>query len=265
MIGDNIVLNFDVYNASETPSDSFKILVEVQKPNNERDVVKDFLVDKIDSLNKKSFSVQLNTSGYLGNNNFIITIDHENKIPEIFEDNNFIQVPFFVKADTSVPVVNITFDGNDILDGDFVSSTPEIKIELFDSSLLPYNDTSAISISLNDEPVYYINNPAITFQLNSSNPKMIVTYKPDFSSGNYSLKIIARNSTGVIADSSGIERRFVVSDQTQILDVYNYPNPSAGETFFTFKLTQIPDELKIKIYTVAGRLIKEINKSHLLN
>ena len=34
---------------------------------------------------------------------------------------------------------------------------------------------------------------------------------------------------------------------------------TSGETYFTFKLTQIPDELKIKIYTIAGRLIKEIS------
>ena len=40
--------------------------------------------------------------------------------------------------------------------------------------------------------------------------------------------------------------------------MYNYPNPTNGVTYFTFKLTQIPDEIKIKIYTIAGRLIKEI-------
>ena len=44
------------------------------------------------------------------------------------------------------------------------------------------------------------------------------------------------------------------------MDVYNYPNPFARETYFTFKLTQIPDDLKIRIFTVTGRLIKEIDK-----
>jgi len=43
----------------------------------------------------------------------------------------------------------------------------------------------------------------------------------------------------------------------QLLNVYNYPNPFKDETYFTFKLTQIPDELKIKVYTIAGRMIKE--------
>jgi len=38
----------------------------------------------------------------------------------------------------------------------------------------------------------------------------------------------------------------------------NYPNPLNDATSFTFKLTQIPDEIKIKIFTIVGRLIKEI-------
>jgi len=43
--------------------------------------------------------------------------------------------------------------------------------------------------------------------------------------------------------------------------VPNYPNPFKDDTYFTFKLTQIPDELKIIIYTIAGRKIKEIKLS----
>jgi flagellar hook assembly protein FlgD len=39
--------------------------------------------------------------------------------------------------------------------------------------------------------------------------------------------------------------------------VYNYPNPFSNDTYFTFNVTgsTLPDELKIRIYTVAGRLI----------
>ena len=44
------------------------------------------------------------------------------------------------------------------------------------------------------------------------------------------------------------------------MEVYNYPNPFANETYFTFRLSQIPEEVKIRIYTIAGRLIKEIAK-----
>ena len=73
------------------------------------------------------------------------------------------------------------------------------------------------------------------------------------------LKVFGKNSLDNVADSSGLEKQFRVSNEVKLLDVYNYPNPTSGETHFTFKLTQIPDEIKIKIYTIAGRLIKEIN------
>jgi len=154
--------------------------------------------------------------------------------------------------------VNITFDGTDILDGEYISVNPEIRIELFDRSLLPVNDTSSVILFLNDEQVYYSGNPDISYQFNSSDPKMVVTYKPHLRTGEYFLKAIGKKSIGNETDSVGIEKHFVVNEETELLNVFNYPNPSAGETYFTFKLTQIPDELRIRIFTVAGRLIKEM-------
>ena len=50
-----------------------------------------------------------------------------------------------------------------------------------------------------------------------------------------------------------------MQSRLNILDVYNYPNPAVDKTYFTFRLTQIPNYMKIKIYTIAGRLIKVIN------
>ena len=51
-----------------------------------------------------------------------------------------------------------------------------------------------------------------------------------------------------------------------ISDVYNYPNPFSGKTTFTFQqnLSKTFD-VKIKIYTVAGRLIKVIDSYSMHN
>ncbi len=57
----------------------------------------------------------------------------------------------------------------------------------------------------------------------------------------------------------------VVSGDNLVLnDVYNYPNPFSRNTTFTFQqnLNSLLD-LKIKIYTIAGRLIKEIEKDNI--
>ncbi len=51
-----------------------------------------------------------------------------------------------------------------------------------------------------------------------------------------------------------------------VRDVYNYPNPFSSNTTFTFQ-HNIADAInvKIKIYTIAGRLIKQIEQNDLLN
>ena len=46
-----------------------------------------------------------------------------------------------------------------------------------------------------------------------------------------------------------------------VRDVYNYPNPFSTSTTFTFQQNLLtPLNVKIKIYTIAGRLIKTIEK-----
>jgi len=97
----------------------------------------------------------------------------------------------------------------------------------------------------------------LTYKFNSANPKMVVNYKPQLEDGNYSLSITGRNNAGNQANN--LTKDFSVSSEPKIIELYNYPNPFSSDTYFTFKLTQIPDELKIKIFTVAGRLIKYFN------
>jgi hypothetical protein len=262
MIGEDVILGFYVYNIGESRADSFKVQVEIVYPDNSHQVIFETIIDSLNSLKRRYISLNYNTSEGSGQRFFNIKIDSENKIQELFEDNNLYTLPFYIKGDTSIPSLNITFDGVQIIDGDYISDNPEIKIELNDPSLLPVSDTSSISIRLNDMPVYYSGNSGtLSYQFSPANPKMVVTYKPHLTSGEYNLKVLGKNALGSGVDSSGIEKTFLVSQDADILYVYNYPNPFSGETYFTFKLTQIPDELKIKIFTVAGRLVKEIRKS----
>ena len=255
IIGQDIKLNFSVMNVGESEADSFKVKVEVVHSDNSREEI----MNSTSSLTpgtQKNFNLNYLANSYVGKNSFLITIDPENKIAELFKDNNIYSVPFYVKADSNMPSINLTFDGHEIIDNDFVSSHPKIKIELNDPSLFPVTDTSAISIKLDDVPVYYATNASLLrYKFNSANPKMVVEYSPELSDGSHSLKISSMNSLSVKAPDINID--FTVSSVPKILYLYNYPNPFSSDTYFTFKLTQIPDQLKIRIFTVAGRLIKQ--------
>ncbi|MFH1198338.1 MAG: type IX secretion system sortase PorU [bacterium] len=84
----------------------------------------------------------------------------------------------------------------------------------------------------------------------------------DMEPGDYNIKIKAWD----VFNNGGIdENNFTVvnSGELTVRDVYNYPNPFSDFTVFTFQhnLTSMID-IKIKVYTVAGRLIKEIEENN---
>ena len=255
--GDIENLSFYVYNVGESRADSFKVRVEVVKPDNSREKIFEQIVDSLGADKRKLSNVSFNTATIVGNRNFQITIDSDNKILELYKDNNLYTVPFFVKANDSPASLKLTFDGNDIINGDYVSTIPNIKVELNDLSLIPISDTSHVQLFLNNKRISFVNKD-VSYSYSSGNPKFVVNYKPSLSDGTYTLKVLGTNATGQPIDSAGVVRKFMVSNQAQLLYVYNYPNPFSNETFFTFKITQIPDELKIKIFTVSGRMIREL-------
>jgi hypothetical protein len=259
--GETANVSFSIYNVGESTAKNFNVSVDLIKSDNTKIKVFETTIDSIHSDQKSRINFSHNTEALSGSYNFIINIDSEGKIPEYYKDNNYYSIPFFVQADESRPSVNIKFDEVDIFDGDYISATPKIKIELSDNSILPIVDTTSVEIFLNNQRLYFKNNNSVlSNNFSSTNPKMVINYSPSFDDGEYNIKVIAKNIHNSAVEKTVVEKRFLVSKTAQLLYVYNYPNPFSDKTIFTFKLTQIPDELKIKIYTLAGRLIKEIKK-----
>lgn len=257
--GEKVNLNFAVYNVGESTASNFKVRVDLIKKDNSKEKLFEQVVDSIQTEKKKDFAPAYTTDKITGSNHFQITIDTENSVTELYKDNNFYSVPFYVKLNSKPASIKLTIDGSDIINGDFISSKPNFKIELNDESLIPITDTSKVLLYLNNKRIYFANDSNIlTYSYSSNNPKLVVNYNPTLADGNYTFKVVGKNATDQIIDSTGIVRKFTVKNQFQLLNAYNYPNPFKGETHFTFKLTQLPDELKILIYTIAGRKIKEI-------
>lgn len=257
-LGEKTKLTFKVYNVGETTAKNFKVKVEAVSKNESIKLLEQ-VVDSIQFDKYKIFSTEFSTIKSSGNYNLNITVDSENQVNELYEDNNFYSVPIFVKKNSKPAKLNLTIDGNDIFDGDYISSNTKIKIELRDESLVPILDTTKVSIYLNNKRISYKGNECkIVYSFSVSNPKFVVEYSPNLIDGDYTLKVIGKNATDDLIDSTGIVKKFKVKNSLELIEFYNYPNPMKDETDFTFKLTSIPDELKINIYTIAGRKIKEI-------
>lgn len=255
-------LSFIVYNAGEVAADSFNIAVELIKQNGTSKHLLDTLIIKLDPTARIDLKLQYLSDFYdgFGNMKFRIKIDPDLKINEFYKDNNVFEKSFFVKEDTSITSVDessvkITFDGVEILDGDFVKPDPEISVTLQYPIWFPVSDTTAIRFYF-DDAEYFPSNVTNSFDTINR----LAQYKlfPDLVNGEHIFKVTGRDKYGNVDASSFIERYFSVDNNLKLLDVYNYPNPFSDQTFFTFRLTQIPEELDIRIFTIAGRLIKNI-------
>ena len=75
-----------------------------------------------------------------------------------------------------------------------------------------------------------------------------------------SVAVSGKDATGNAADTIPYQVRFYVSSEQRIDQVLPYPSPTTGPMDFTFRITgaEAPEAARVKIYTVAGRLIRII-------
>lgn len=179
--------------------------------------------------------------------------------------NNFAFTDIVIMGDSTGPSIDVTYDGEKILQGDLIASRPEVIFRFFDDSKLQYSieDTSNNFIRLDGKRIYYTlgsqPNPQIMFTApNEGNLKTLVTFKPLLVEGDHTFQFFGMDKDG---NRSSDTDHVYVSYAFQVRDLFNYPNPMNNETFFTFNLfaADAPEACRIKIYTVAGRLIKDIS------
>lgn len=263
--GEEVSISFNVTNIGFYRSDSFNVKLDLIKS----DLMKINLLDTlISNLNPSdmillSHNYKSNLNDGYGDMQFNINLDTDNSVKEIYEDNNNFSISFYVNKDTTITsvteaTVTATFDGVEILDGDYTSSNPNIEINFNYPLWFPIEDTSAIKIYLDNEELNYSD-----FVINYDTINRIAKYniKPPLFDGDHNLKVFGKNVNGAISQYPGFEKYFTVSSEFALLNLYNYPNPFSDKTFFTFILPIMPEELKIDIYTIAGRKIKEIKKT----
>ncbi len=179
---------------------------------------------------------------------------------ELYTFNNIAKNNFFVSRDSLAPVFSITFDGKETINGDIISDEPEIIITLSDNSPLSM-DTSYFSIAHNNLPLRFNREDINYIFTEYPDNQAMITWNPKLKEGRQILEVLAKDASGNFFDSTSYRIVFYVYNTNEITHIFNYPNPFKDDTHFTFELrgTNVPDELRMKIYTVAGRLIREFD------
>lgn len=165
------------------------------------------------------------------------------------------------------PAINIYFDDISNTNGTLVNSDSKLIVELSDETGINATGTGVghkLEGILNQEtqnPIDFTD--YFTGDLDAGGKSGKVDYKfSNLENGDNQLKVKAWD---VFNNPSEEEVFFTVVDGSnlEIQDVYNYPNPFKEKTQFTFQQNlSIPIDIKIKVYTIAGRFIKEIEKQN---
>ena len=152
-----------------------------------------------------------------------------------------------------------TESGDSVLftDGAVLTEQPRFDIKLSDDGAI--DDTTfslALSEAYEQQPAP-LDADAYAFQFDAAAPTTAnVTFAPDLVNGDYQLHITAADTSQNTAE---LTVSFTLNEAVSLRDVFNVPNPTPdGRTSFTYYLAQPPDTVSIKIYTVAGRLIRTL-------
>ncbi len=219
------------------------------------------------------FEVTQNTRGQVGDNNVSVAVQAPNL--ENYVSNNAILLSnaYSVTADEVNPVLDVTIDGSYILDGDIVSPEPTIRIVFKDENQYLFkDDTTGLSIELRREceecsfERVNLSSPEVSYTPASEENDFEVNYAPEpLENGTYTLRVQGADESGNQSGVMPYEVSFEVINESSITHFYPYPNPFSTSTRFVFTLTGsvIPDQIKIQIMTVTGRVIREITQDEI--
>jgi hypothetical protein len=254
--------------------DSLKVNVQVTNKNNVVNTLAVGRLKKIAAGDTAVVSAVIDTRNYTGSNTLYVEVNPGNEQPEQYHFNNFLYNSFYIQGDNKNPVLEVTFDGIPILNDDIVSAKPNIRIQLKDESkYLPLDDTSLVSVQLQypDNILRAFTYASYTLHftpanITSGDNTAIVDFNPSLSAdGQYQLIVHGKDKSNNAAGIQPYTVMFRVYNQAMISEVFNYPNPFTTSTAFLFTLTgsQLPQNIRIEILTVTGKIVKEITREQL--
>lgn len=216
---------------------------------------------------------KIDTRNYPGNNTLFLEVNPNNDQLEESHFNNILFKDFYVKPDNYNPLLDVTFDGVHILNKDIVASKPHIYIKLKDESrFMALSDTALMKVQVifPDKSVHKYNfgdtmrfNPA---NLGSGENTASIELMPYFpQDGDYELVVSGKDVVGNKTGNLEYRVIFSVINKPMISNLLNYPNPFTTSTAFVFTVTgsEVPQNIRIQILTISGKVVREITKDEL--
>ncbi|PIB34546.1 hypothetical protein BFP72_03530 [Reichenbachiella sp. 5M10] len=268
--GEEHTASYTFWNISnKTFSDSIKVRFKLLNSTLSKSTEDSVLIAALEGGDSAQFELELQTLNNTGKSDLVVEVNTTDQY-EIYTANNTLRIADYmdVSGDEYNPTLDVLFDGIKIMDGDIVSPNPKIQISMTDENqYLHKEDTLGINFYVKSpcEGCDYVRVPfssaAVNWQPATDDQDFIIDYSPDkMSDGLYGLRVQASDASGNASGVHPYEINFEVINESTITNFYPYPNPFSLQTRFVFTLTgdTYPEDLKIQIMTVTGRVVKEI-------
>jgi hypothetical protein len=220
-------------------------------------------------------SYSVDTKNYSGANTMFVNVNPNYDQPEQYLFNNFLFRNFYVKPDNYNPTLDVTFNGVHILNRDIVSAKPQILIKLKDNNrFLELNDTALMKVQVRlpsgETKEYRFDNDTLKFtpaNMSAVNDNTAtIDFTPAFlEDGEYELIVNGKDRSGNEAGKLDYKVVFTIINKPMISNLLNYPNPFTTSTAFVFTVTgsEVPQNLRIQVLTITGKVVREITKEEL--
>jgi hypothetical protein len=278
-IGEPLDFKVAFKNISDVAFDSLRVKMVITDKNNIPHIIpipkrRPLLVN--DTLQLGAF---VNTATLGGINTMYLEANPDDDQLEQFHFNNFAYRNIYVRPDSLNPLLDVTFDGVHILNKDIVASKPDILVKLKDEARwMILDDTALLTLHIRNIKTgvlrrYYFNSDTVQFtpagQAPNPDNTATINFKPYFAEdGEYELIVTGEDkSNNTVGSHNNIEYRvmFEVINKPMISNMLNYPNPFTTSTAFVFTVTgsEVPQNIKIEIMTITGKIVREITKDEL--
>jgi hypothetical protein len=272
-IGQPLMLSTVATNVTESDMDSLLVKYTIVDDNN-AEFVELKRVAPLKGGESVDIDYEYPTTELNGIHQFIVEINPDEDQREQFDFNNIGIIDFTILGDKINPLLDVTFDGMHIMDGDIVSPTPNICITLRDESDQFFiDDISNFDLALQalpdqqSYPIDLTSDNIIFTPADSTREYAKLEFLPELESGEYILYVQGEDRSGNLSGDQDVEVRFQVIKESSLSNVLNYPNPFSTSTQFVFTLTgnDVPDVFTIQIMTLSGKVVKEITKEEMGN
>ncbi|MCK4593806.1 hypothetical protein KAU45_04840, partial [bacterium] len=177
-------------------------------------------------------------------------------------------------ADNDGPIVNLYFDDGATASGDLIDGSVKLTAELSDPHgiLIARSDGDVpMSSGEIDRPIILVAEADThSFDIDlTDNFRVIpgdfragvIERQLELPPGNYTLTLYCYDNFGEPGSASA---ELIVADGLNLSEILVVPNPAPGPTAFTFLASTRPDQVRIRVYTPIGRLIKTIETTDLV-